>query len=283
MRKIFKSDNLNLEFHKLGYTKVPFTTLILLDKFREKIKALKPSDGFEAYQKNLIHPQDYHCTFFDTDKTYRTKVFEIVLEFFEEAAKELLVDYDFIQANVFIKPSFKGYVAAHQNLTVVDETQFTSVSFWCPAQDTNIANGTMLLVPRSHKKFMKYRSTNICWPLLPLFEDYTSPFLKAIDVKAGELLIIDDRIVHGTSINQTPNERFVFHAMLAPKEAQTIYCEIDQENKVVRRYAVDRLFWQYYLPGSKPQGLELIDTLPYNESAMSVEAFQSELHGSANC
>ncbi|MDX2003022.1 MAG: phytanoyl-CoA dioxygenase family protein [Chitinophagales bacterium] len=280
MRQVFKDSHINDSLVENGYVVVPFDKGDELGAYKDRIYSLSPSDGFGAFQKSLMHEQDYHCTFFDTNMGYRDAVFNIITDLFASTVSNLLVDYKFIQGNVFIKLPKMGYVAPHQNLTVVDESKFTSLSFWCPAQDTTAENGTMVLVPKSQKKFMRYRTTNITWPLLPLFQDYTNPFLKTIDVKKGELLIIDDSIVHGTLMNNSNKERFVFHAMLAPSEANVIYCDVKKADKKVIVYEVPDLFWQHYLPGDQPIGLKEKETLPYKEHDLTLEQFEKELRGS---
>lgn len=277
MRRVFKNDEQEFFFRQNGYIKLPFDRAAELDACKQKIFSLNPSDKFQAFQKSKLHPQDFHCTFFDSDMDYRKSVFDIVTDFFSPLNYLLLDNYKFIQGNVFIKPPFKGYVAPHQNLTVVDESRFTSLSFWCPAQNTTKENGTMVLVPSSHRKFMKYRSTNISWPLLPMFKDYDSAHLKTIDVAKGEILIIDDSIIHGTTNNITNTERFVFHAMLAPQEAPIIYCNVNKEQHDVQLFNVPDTFWQYYIPGDTPAQLNLWETRPYNERELTENEFITEL------
>jgi hypothetical protein len=132
MRRIFLDDKYEAFFKENGYIKLPFERVEEIDVFRERIMALHPSDNFKAYQKNLIHEQDYHCTFLDRDKEYRKGVYDIITNFFQPTMEYLLCDYCFAQANVFIKPPNKGYVAPHQNLTILDENVFTSLLFGAP-------------------------------------------------------------------------------------------------------------------------------------------------------
>lgn len=279
MHKIFQNSDYNIQFESKGYIKLPFPEVEKIDISKSKVLSLSPSDQFNAFQKNMIHAQDFHCTFFDSNEEYRLATFEIIKELFGSFASELLNNFEIVQANVFIKPPHQGYVAPHQNLTILDESKYTSLSFWCPALDTNTENGTMVVVPKSHKKFMKYRTTNISWPLLPLFKDYDSPFFETVNVKKGEILIIDDSLIHGTTNNKTADSRFVFHALLVPQNADLIYCEVDKIRDKVRRYSVPPLFWQLYTPGSTPTELPLIDELEYNENELSLEEFKKTLNG----
>lgn len=275
MRSVFIDKNLQEQFDRDGYVKINSDCLEQIDLYQKKIYELRPSDNFRAEQKMTIGKQDFHCTFFDSNFEYRMQTMEIINDFYKSVLNTYLIDYKIIQANVFIKHAQRGYLAPHQNLTVVDESKYSSISLWCPAVDTCKANGTMVVVPGSHKKFVRYRSTNVCWPLLDLFKDYTSPFFKIIDVKKGEMLVIDDTLIHGTTNNVSQEERFVFHAVAVPEEAELIYPEINGDDVTI--YRVPESFWQYYQPGENPSGLEIVEKKHYKFKALNNEEFVEEL------
>lgn len=277
-RQIFRDPQLQADFDRLGFVKVPFTDRATLDATWAQIRALEPSDGFASGQEMDIPSQSYHCTFFDKNRDYRSAVYDILTAFFAPAISQRLRQYAPIQANVFLKPPGQGFVYPHQNLTVTDESRFASLSLWCPFQDTGAHNGTMYVVPGSHRKFMKWRSTHIYWPLMNMFMEETGlKYMERIDVRAGELLFIDDSIIHYTPDNLSELPRIVFHGMVAPEEAPVWYCQLEGEEVAV--YETERDFWQYYLPGERPEGLPEVARMPYREAALEESAFVRELRG----
>lgn len=277
-RKTFRDPQVQALFERQGYVKLPFAERAELDAAWAKIRSLEPSDSFASGQEMDIPSQSYHCTFFDKNRGYRSRVFEILSDFFAPAIQSHFIDHTPIQANVFLKPPGQGFVYPHQNLTVTDESRFSSLSLWCPFQDTRAENGTMFVVPGSHRKFMKWRSTHIYWPLMRMFmEPVGLKYMEEIEVRAGELLLIDDSIIHYTPDNHSASPRIVFHGMVAPREAPVWYCQLDEAGKKVEVYETERDFWQYYLPGGRPSGLKLVQELDYVEQAMEEADFRAEL------
>jgi hypothetical protein len=279
MRRIFIDDEQQQLFDRQGYIILPHATAGLMQEMVNEMLALK-TEGvtFEAFQENPHHKHDMHSTFWDLDKNYRTQTFGIITAFFKSALQKYLVDYKFIQANVFIKYANSGYIAPHQNLTILDESRFTSLSFWCPSIDTNKQNGTMYIVPGSHKKFVKYRTTNFGWPLMPVFEDYTTPLFEPVNVNAGDLLIIDDSLIHGTIINSSSQTRWVFHALVAPIEAELFVCDVNAQENNVYIYNAPEMFFQYYMPGIPSNHLELREIVPYTEEFLTEQEIRARIN-----
>lgn len=272
MREIFNDPSIAKDFKKQGFVIVPFIDVHQAIKLKEELLKLRPSDHFEGNQNTLIGQQSFHITFFDENKEYKQKVYEYVKEQFSSASKKYLNNYKCVQANVFLKPAGTGFVFPHQNLTIVDEEKFTSISFWLPLQDTNYENGTICLIPGSQNNFVKYRNTHVLWPYMKLFKEGRGfEYFVTVNVKAGEILILDDRLIHYTPVNATTQDRWVVHSLWVPSEAQLRFC--DPNKTEVNIYQVDDEFWQFHPPGASIQNkdpdIRLInDESVYNESEM---------------
>jgi ectoine hydroxylase-related dioxygenase (phytanoyl-CoA dioxygenase family) len=244
MHDIFRDHALNKKFHKCGYVVLDYTSKIESEMVLNKIKKLSPSDLFGGYQQmNLIPLQSYHCTYFDNNLVYKRLVLEILKDFFRPLVETFLEDYKIIMANLFLKPPFAGYVSPHQNMTIVDESKFTSISLWCPCVDTNEENGTMQIVEGSQKKYASIRGSSILWKYLDYFNDEQNQHLfTKLKVRAGQVVILDDSIVHTTSINKTSVERPVLHSIAVPKHADLFHYYF--ENNCIKKSAVKEDFWQ---------------------------------------
>ena len=219
---------------------------------RHPLLQLQPSDNYKGNQNTAIDQQSFHVTFFDSNLEYKQKVFNYITSKFKGISRSLLNNYKCAQANVFLKPTGSGFVYPHQNLTITDEAKYTSLSFWLPLQDTDYENGTVCLVPGSQNDFVKYRNTHIYWPYVNYFKEGAGlKYFTPINIKAGELLIIDDRIIHYTPINRSGSDRWVIHAVWTPDEAPVWFC--DPKNDEVKIYEVVDNFWQFHLPGTFPE------------------------------
>jgi ectoine hydroxylase-related dioxygenase (phytanoyl-CoA dioxygenase family) len=271
-RNIFLSDNNQSFFDKNGYIILPYAEPSEIDKL---ISDLKKTDAkgtrFLGYQENFHHKHDMHSTFWDTDMRYREEIYEELTSFFATAKNKFLTNYKFAQANVFIKYPKSGYIAPHQNLTIVNEDKYTSLSFWCPSIDTQKSNGGMLVVPGSHKKFITYRATNFSWPLFDQFNNYDNDLWLSLQVKKGELLIIDDSIIHITGLNKSMEERWAFHALLIPEEAEPFICEADYKRGKMLLKKIPDGFLQQFTPSMPTDELTIIQEIDLIQKTYSRE------------
>jgi hypothetical protein len=260
--KLFYSQTLNDDFDKNGFVKLPLSPDCDLDSLLTEINTLQPEDKFLANQKSSLHNPTFHATFFDLCDSYRIDVLKIVQSFFKSFLGGNISGYKIVMGNIFIKPPYTGEVSTHQNMTLIDETKHTSISLWCPLIDTFFENGTMCVVPGTHKKLVKYRSDIIPWPLQWYYEQEGKKDFVPIHVKKGEVIVLDDSLVHYTPINSTEHSRIVLHAIAIPKDAELLYFKKDVALKVVNKYVVDELFWQLHKPGSSPDFHLISSTLP---------------------
>jgi len=141
MRTVFKDSAIESTFRKKGFVNIPFLSGEEVTTLKQDLLALQPSDAYKGNQETHIGQQSFHVTFFDRDVAYKQQVYDLVSSKFSVIAGTLLNNYKCAQANVFVKPPHSGFVYPHQNLTITDETKFTTVSFWLPLQDTNLGSG----------------------------------------------------------------------------------------------------------------------------------------------
>ncbi len=271
-RRIFKDNYLEEQFQINGYVVIPFDDEQLLTEIKQNISSQQPSDSFGGFQDTLIGKQSFHVTFFDSNVEYRKFMFGYTKEVLNNFIEQHFVKLKCAQANVFLKNPGAGEIKAHQNLTIVDETKYKSCSFWLPLQDTDKNNGTVHLIPKSHKHFVKYRNTNTYWPYTNFFaSERGRKYFETIAVKKGEILIMDDRIVHYTGTNNTKESRWVLHSLWLPNEAELHY--FNCKENLLETFLVEDDFWQYYLPGTIPGDhrsfkISTFDENKYNENEL---------------
>lgn len=273
MTPTFIDKSLQETFHRLGYVILPFPKPFNTDEIKAHLIQLQPSDNYQGHQDTKIGKQSFHVTFFDKNSEYKQHLFSFVNQLFSEFAKNTFTNHKCCQANVFLKQPGVGYVYPHQNLTIVDENEFTSVSCWMPLQDTNFNNGTVCLIPGSQHYFQKYRNTSIYWPYIDFFRNGEGVnYFKPIDVKAGEILILDDRLVHYTPENKSTAARWVLHALFAPRDAQLKFFDV-QVNRVDEYHVADD-FWQSVQPLDLPSALHLVKSFEFKDTHYTSEDLQ---------
>lgn len=267
--KTFKDPALEKRFKKYGFVKLKYKDP---EKVIQSIKLLNPDDKFLCNQQTSIDMQSYHCTFFDTNMNYRRRILELISEFYKNFVDAFLEDHRIVQSNVFIKPPNSGLVIPHQNLTITDEDAFTSVSLWTPAVNTSEMNGTLQVVCGSHKNFIKYRSAEIPYPLSDFLLNEGNKYLESIDVNIGEVVVLDDSLIHTTPINKTKQERIALHSICLPKSAPLLFHKLNRL-KEIEVHHVHEDFWQYHMPGTNVINNVVLKTLPYDEFAFNKKRF----------
>lgn len=268
MEPTFKDKTLQERFNKLGYVVLPSSHAFDLHEIKKQLITLKPSDNYQGNQETKIGKQSFHVTFFDKNDEYKQQLFSYIKDLFSDFSKNSFISHKCCQANVFLKQPKSGYVYPHQNLTIVDEKEYTSFSCWMPLQDTNFENGTVCLIPGSHNHFQAYRNTHIYWPYIDFFKnDSNLNYFKAVDVKAGEILILDDRLAHYTPENKSNDTRWVLHSLWAPTQAQIKFYDV--KFNMVDEYNVAHDFWQHTQPFELPLKNNLTQSFKFIENNYS--------------
>ena len=113
---------------------------------------------------------------------------------------------------------------AHQDWNIVDEEKFASYNLWVPLVDVDEFNGTLAVLPGSHLLSQTYRGPGIPSPLAHL-EKKLIKHLKPLKVKAGQCVLYNHRLIHGSPPNKKLNSaRSVVVAGLIPEQAEMICC-----------------------------------------------------------
>lgn len=284
MRKVLNDPTLETQFQRDGYVKVPFLDAETVAKLKQAFFDSLPESGGKLGPEDENFNTDslitYDFTFIDRNVDYKKKVFQIISEEFAPQVRKYLADYRPIIANFIRKKEAGGEVPLHQNWAFADEQKCTTVSIWCPLVDSTVENGTLQLVPGSHKRFGEHRGPMIRWELEDIKQQIIDHHLVPIEAKAGEAVILDDSIVHYSAINKTPGLRLTIQLILLPSEEPSIHYHLDHSkaNKKVEIFEVDHEFYMAFNPWKKPEGvIQKLGELPLELKSLSEEEFKSRL------
>ncbi len=167
-----------------------------------------------------------------TDEEYRNRVHEVLSERFQAPAASLFVDHAMNLTAVAVKwPGEAGLKPVHQDWTFSDETRFRAVNLWAPLVDTTEHNGTLAVLPGSHRALNRLRPA----PHFPSgyhdpVEGLTMADLQCIDVRAGQAIALDLALVHGSPPNRSDEPRVVVAANFLPRASPIsyYYCRDDE-------------------------------------------------------
>lgn len=147
-------------------------------------------------------------------------------------------------ATFVVKPADpRSAMFLHEDRTWVDEPGVVTCTAWIPLVDTSPAldNGPLHVVPRSHRIPVGLSGTGT-----PRWCEHYEPFLRAhavgLEVRAGEAVIYDSRLLHFSPANRRPGPRPAVVVTAVPTGSDLVHVvATDRRHRSV--YAVDRRFF----------------------------------------
>lgn len=141
-------------------------------------------------------------------------------------------------------PGSEGSLSPHQDSSLVDETRNASFYGWMPLQDVSPENGCVHVIPRSHLWGIHFRSLDVPWPLTE-HVDFLQAYCVPVHMKAGEILLFEGALVHGSYINRTERLRAALNFFFMPKGTELCHFMRDGQTPPgkVEAYGIDMDFF----------------------------------------
>jgi ectoine hydroxylase-related dioxygenase (phytanoyl-CoA dioxygenase family) len=244
MIPLFKDEERQQLFEREGYAVLP---LLQADETAE-LKAFYNSLGL-VDEKGF----GFHVSMDQKDKAMCLAVREKIWSIAVPRLSEHLKDFKpFVASFVAKEVNPRGVVPAHQDWSFVanEEEGYCSLTCWIALVDTNLDNGGMGVIRGSHKLMMNHRPSPSPQCPVPLSEHMFSifPYLHTIDMKAGEVLLFDNRTFHASPPNTSISIRLAAGVGVTQKDAKLVhyYMKPDGTFKTMLRYHVDEDFFLKY-------------------------------------
>lgn len=277
------NDELEAKFQKDGYVSVPFISPEEVAELKQKFFDTLPNSGGQitADETGVENSRlvTYDFTFIDKNPEYKKQVFDVITKFFEPHMDRLLQNYRPIIANYIRKQADNGEVPLHQNWAFADERKCSTVSIWCPLVESTIQNGTLQVVPGSHKRFGEVRGPMIPWELDNIKQHVIEKHLVPLETKAGDCVILDDSIVHYSALNKTNDLRLAIQLICIPAEVPSIHYHMDPSVAMdkVDVLEVDVDFYMQFNPWKKPENAKRVSTIPHTQHFVTEAEFAQRL------
>ncbi len=283
MRNIFKDDSLQYEFDKNGFVVMPLLdqdeVATLLNFYRNREFDNKIDAGF-------------HISLDNQNETLVKEVGAQIKSVLVPKTTGLFDDCKIFTASYVIKePGLQNIVPPHQDWTFVDESDFCSATVWTALVDVTEQNGALGVIRGSHKIFNHKRSSPSPQSKSPLADHIFTlfPFVEVIEMKAGECLIFDNRLIHASPPNLSDQPRIAVGIGVTQSEADLKHYYQHPISGLLEEYTVDESFYTWFNnkrlsdlfnSGKSPEGLnktgELERVVPHL-SKEEMEALVSQL------
>ena len=159
---------------------------------------------------------------YSNDINYRQKVHNSIGEILKPLYDGILKDYNTVINSFIVKlPGPQSDFTLHQDSTGLDEFKYSPLSLWIPLQDTDLSNGTLCVVPKTHRFFHPFRGISFSAPFAG-YQDVLMRYLIPVVLKAGDILMFDNRLVHYSHLNNSEQPRIIVMSGIFPKEAGII-------------------------------------------------------------
>lgn len=247
MKHIFSDNKLQLHYDEFGYAVVNLLDANMISSLLEAYKRLDPKAS-----------QPFHSTLHNPDINYRREVFKSIVGVAGESINSIFLKPLIITSSFVVKePNEQSHVVIHQDWNLTEERFFPGFNVWFPLINTNEQNGTLYVLPGSHKTRQFYRGTNTNNPLE--FCNLSLEQLTKIDLKAGEAIIYDVRLLHGSPPNKSSVTRIACAMGVVPEEAALIHIKYDTPGNMLIEYEITPEFYFQYSPNE-----EFFSTLKIN-------------------
>ncbi|MFT4600103.1 MAG: hypothetical protein ACI857_000273 [Arenicella sp.] len=193
---IFRDKTTQLLFEKDGYVKLQLLEEKEVEALREFYLSTFPDQLNSFFSSSYLNDYDL-----------KLKVSNKISEIIRDKIEEKFHNTRLIGAAFLIKGLGKNSeMPMHQDWTIVDESKFYAANVWIPLTDTNESNGTIEVLKGSQKWSHSLRA-----PSLPFFfegfQEEIKKSLTPINVKMGEVVVLNQAVIHYSKANMTDQVR----------------------------------------------------------------------------
>lgn len=214
---------------------------------------------WEAYRTcHESHDDGFTPTVLLDDMELRARVHGTVSPIFKSRILPVLSDYRIAVGSFAVKQAGSEYsnVGLHQDLTFVDEAHRgqVGISVWCPLVEVNEENGHLGVAVGTHLLNSCYREP-CSLPYRDLVEIIEEEFMTFLPMRPGQVLLMDNRLFHGSPPNLSDRPRVVAAGIAVPRESQLLYCHRDlgASETQLEIWEVPEDFYLRHRIGNRPQ------------------------------
>jgi ectoine hydroxylase-related dioxygenase (phytanoyl-CoA dioxygenase family) len=263
MKPIFNDTTLQINFERSGFVIVDLLNEVDLNLLLEIYNQYLGENVFKHFTtSNVSLPSEIKYEIANSiDKIVSSKI------------AKLMCDITFWPGAFLIKPSGEdSEFKAHQDWTFVDEEKFVSGNVWIPLSDVNIHNGCISVVESSQYPNIKSIRSQTIPDFFHTNREVIKPFLKAIDLKAGQALIFNHSLIHHSCSNTSGTNRIAVSKGFNSYDA-TLLHYLKTTNQTAELYEMPKDFVFKYDNledlKHKPINGKMIKTLTYYDKSYS--------------
>ncbi len=257
MRTVFSNNELESGITEKGY--------VVVSKFLPTDKCSLLYDFFE--QHPLADDRAFTISNWNDDATLRSATFKQISDTLLPYSDTLLLHYKPVMGVFTIKkPGAQSDMLLHQDWSLVDETQYRSVSVWVALCDMDSTNGNLQVAEGSHVYASTPRGINAPVPFEHIRQHMHEHCLTDLPLKKGDAIIFDHRLIHASPPNYSNNIRVAAVLALIPHEASLIHyykpLHIETEFELLQLDEAGFYLFDFFDGPNKPPHTKSLGTVP---------------------
>lgn len=257
----FIDTNLENEFKRNGY--VHLKNFISPEQVEELMFL------FKSHYDYAGQPNPLWNSLCDIDHKVSATLSDRILHVLRNNIQATFKNHKYPAATFLVKNATENSsIDIHRDYSVHEEDKFSYRNIWLPIVDTTSENGALYVVKGSHRFFTYPLPHYTPWPYLK-HEKLLLEVSDIIYAKAGDLIVYDDKILHGSLDNNTSNARPVVHFGLLHEDAQLCYYYHDQETDDVTVYEVPYTFFFEGAWGNQDHRFKIVKKFKFVPPAFS--------------
>lgn len=227
---IIKDKELEKEINHRGYKVIDFLT----DKERQEILALFPEyfpdrSGYKGRYSSMDNlPASVTL---QVHQEIQNIIKDRIAYFFEEAYSPVSILYS-------KKPDGVMDIDWHSDPSfMLNEHLEPLYGIWCSLYDIGHEEGALMVVPGSHRFIKRLNGTPVTWtsPLADKLR-YLDKYGVQPNLKAGQALLYDTRIIHSSSPNRSNIDRDCVVMRIVSKQSEDFFHILMDENDAMKGY-----------------------------------------------
>lgn len=213
-----------------------------------------------------LHPapppgRTWDCDFYSDDLAVKRRVAEAIGSAVAAPIDRHLVDHEAYIMNFVVNwPGDGGGQELHQHASVTDERDHRGVVVWLALSETTLANGTLNVVPKSHRVLRYHKAQRTPGWFEHVHDHLLDHHLEAVTLQPGQALVLDNAVLHNSFLNMTSDPRITAVLAVAPRRVPLRYYD-DAGDGLVKTYELSPDFFLDVVAGTQgewaqPDGLE---------------------------
>ena len=266
--------SIDQELEENGYAIIDFLS-------ESDVQSLLRFDTKHSLPNDLVAPA-MSFSFNTSEVSYRQAVTQEIKRVFAPKLAALFPEYRIVLGSLVHKKTDALYsiMPLHQDPSLVDETFLRAFGVWCPLIDVNEQNGCLQVVKKSHILNSNSRAYFV-FDGFPYSQDILSMqqhYLTSVPMRAGQALVYDKRLFHGSPPNLTASERVAAICSIVPQEILTHFCYREsQASDKIEVFEVEDEFYDRYIVSQKPEDVKSLGTFDYKVDPLTPELLVEKL------